>query len=409
MKKKKCFEKIVNSEKILIIQDIDGVCVPLVKDPLTRKIDYTYIKSVSKINGEFFVLTCGEHEGRRGVNRLIETSLDSIKEASKKDLYLPGLAGCGVEFQDHYGKISILGLTQEEIQFLKEVPIKMKVLLTKKLKEIFPTISSLKIDQLVDVAVCDTRFTPTINLNEILLLAENNVEIQINLQCMMQNIMNTIINLTKGTKLEDSFYLHIMPNIGKVKNEELIKFATKDDIGSTDIQFIINGAIKEAGLLVLLNKYIENQTGKKPFGEDFNVRNAPKTHDELLKLCVQNIPKKDMPLLVGVGDTVTSYFDDVNKRFQRGGSDRGFLTLIQELGKIYKQDNQIVFVNSSNQEVKRPSISSKSMKGISDDNDLLKFDAIMMNGPNEYISWFNKLANTRSTKSTQIPVNKEVS
>ena len=85
-----------------------------------------------------------------------------------------------------------------------------------------------------------------------------------------------------------------------------MKYATQNEFGTTDIQFIINGAIKEAGLLLLLNKYISNKTGIYPFGENFNVRNAPKTLNKLIELCRDKIPSNQMPLLIGVGDTVTS-------------------------------------------------------------------------------------------------------
>ena len=65
--------------------------------------------------------------------------------------------------------------------------------------------------------------------------------------------------------------------IGKAKGQEIIKLATANDIGTTDIQLILNGALKEAGLLVLLNKFITKKTGMSPFGTKFNVRNAPKS------------------------------------------------------------------------------------------------------------------------------------
>ena len=37
---------------------------------------------------------------------------------------------------------------------------------------------------------------------------------------------------------------------------------------------MISGAVKEAGLLVLLNKYIYSTSGNYPFGETFNARIA---------------------------------------------------------------------------------------------------------------------------------------
>ena len=39
-------KQLISSENILIIQDIDGVCIPLVKDPMTRKLESKYIYAV---------------------------------------------------------------------------------------------------------------------------------------------------------------------------------------------------------------------------------------------------------------------------------------------------------------------------------------------------------------------------
>ena len=49
-------KKILSSKNILFIQDIDGVCIPLVKDPMTRKLDKEYIFAAKKLDKEFFVL-----------------------------------------------------------------------------------------------------------------------------------------------------------------------------------------------------------------------------------------------------------------------------------------------------------------------------------------------------------------
>ena len=99
-----------------------------------------------------------------------------------------------------------------------------------------------------------------------------------------------------------------------------------------------------------------------------------------------------MPLLVGVGDTVTSVKDDKANSWLRGGSDRGFLTLIQSLGESYKKENQVIFVNSSNDQVLRPRINWPDMKGISDPYDDLKFNMVINDGPEEYLDWFKQLA-----------------
>ena len=73
-------QHLISYKNILFIQDIDGVCIPLVKDPMTRELQSKYIYAAKELAEEFFVLTCGEHEGPRGVNRIIERSLRSTIE-----------------------------------------------------------------------------------------------------------------------------------------------------------------------------------------------------------------------------------------------------------------------------------------------------------------------------------------
>ena len=52
-------KQLISSKNILFIQDIDGVCIPLVKDPMTRELESKYIYAVKEFAEEFFVLTCG--------------------------------------------------------------------------------------------------------------------------------------------------------------------------------------------------------------------------------------------------------------------------------------------------------------------------------------------------------------
>ena len=389
--KEEVIRTILNEENILIVQDLDGVCIPLVQDPLKREISKDYVNNVSKLREKFSVLTCGEHEGRRGVNRLVEKALDSKTKAKINGLYLPGLASCGVEFQDRFSNLSYPGLKDKEIIFLKKVPELMKSMLTKELKIFLPNLSDELLIKLIDVAICDTRFTPTLNFNEIFNYAKHDFKKVQGLQLIMLEIMNNLLEESKNFGLENSFYLHMMPNLGSQQGREIMKYATQNEFGTTDIQFIINGAIKEAGLLLLLNKYISTKTGVYPFGEEFNVRNAPKSLPELISLCREKIPNDQMPLLIGVGDTVTSEKDNNSNSWLRGGSDRGFLTLIQRLGELYKKENQVIFVNSSNDQVSRPIVNGSDMTGISDPNDDLKFNMIINDGPEEYIEWFKQL------------------
>ena len=391
--KEEVIRTIINEENVLIVQDLDGVCIPLVQDPLKRKIDKEYVKDVSKLKDSFSVLTCGEHEGKRGVNRLIERALDSKTEAKEHGLYLPGLAACGVEFQDRFGNLSYPGIEEDEINFLKKVPEIMREMLNNELNIFLPNISKELGDRLIEVAICDTRFTPTLNFNEIFSYVKDDIEKVMGLQLLMEKIMNNLLEESKNFGLENSFYLHMMPNLGLKEGREIMKYATQNEYGTTDIQFIINGAIKEAGLLLILNKYISSKTGAYPFGETFNVRNAPKTLNQLIKLCIDKIPSDQMPLLIGVGDTVTSKEDIKSNSWLRGGSDRGFLTLIQKLGESFNKDNQVIFVNSSNDQVSRPRVKGSDMTGISDTDDNLKFNMIINDGPEEYIQWFKQLAN----------------
>ena len=117
---------------------------------------------------------------------------------------------------------------------------------------------------------------------------------------------------------------------------------------------------------------------------------------EKIDLCKRTIQKEDMPLIVGVGDTVTSKKNNYEESYQRGGSDRSFLELIQILGKEFGVKNKIIFVDSSSGEVERPSTKKTGLTGISDVYDNLKFDLVFKNGPKEYISWFIELASKRS-------------
>ena len=107
--------QLLGEKDFLIIQDVDGVCVPLVKDPLKRKIDIEDIEAVRKLKGEFSVLTNGEHEGRRGLNFLIEQTYSNSNIPYNKNKYLPGLAAGGIEYQNRFGEAIYPGVTKREL------------------------------------------------------------------------------------------------------------------------------------------------------------------------------------------------------------------------------------------------------------------------------------------------------
>jgi len=389
-------KQLISSKNILFIQDIDGVCIPLVKDPMTRELELKYIYAVKEFAEEFFVLTCGEHEGPRGVNRIIERSLKSTTEPKKKELYFRGLAACGVEYQDNNGEISFEGVSEKELNFLSKVPSLIRPKFNFIVKNIFPELSQEDINFHAVKSICETRFSPTINFNSLFDLVHKDSDKRKLIQISFEKMMNEIILKAESEGLKNSFFLHISPNLGNKNGRETIKLSSQDDIGSTDIQLLIKGAVKDSGVLFLLNKFIEIKTGKAPFGSNFNFKNSPKSVREKIDLCKRSIHVDDMPLIVGVGDTVTSKKNNDEKSYLRGGSDRSFLELIQIIGNEFGINNKIIFVDSSSGEVERPSTKENGLIGISDDDDDLKFDMVFKNGPKEYISWFIELAKKRS-------------
>ena len=388
-------EIVINSKSILFIQDIDGVCIPLVKDPMTRKLELKYIYAAKDLEEEFFVLTCGEHEGQRGVNRIIERSLNNIIEPKEKGLYLRGLAACGVEYQDNSGNISFEGVSKEELDFLSKVPNLMRPSFERIVRKIFPNLDQVSINKHASKSICKTRFSPTINFNSLFDLVQDDSYKRKIIQKSFEDMMNQIIYKAESQGLKNSFFLHISPNLGSNNCNEIIKLSTKNDIGSTDIQLLLKGAVKDSGVLFLLNKFIEEETGKAPFGRNFNFRNSPKTIKEKVDFCKKNIKAKDMPTIIGVGDTITSQKIS-NKSYSRGGSDRSFLELIQLLGKEFRSNNKIIFVDSSSGEVYRPSTKKSGFEGIIDEEDNLKFDMVFQNGPKEYVEWFTEFVRNRS-------------
>ena len=389
-------QEVAGAEDLLIVQDLDGVCMQLVKDPLTRRMDATYVEAVAAMDGAFAVLTNGEHEGRRGVNRLVEKALGEADLPKRQGRYLPGLAAGGVQLQDRFGNLSHPGVSPAEMAFLAAAPGRMEALLMERLPLLLPQVRVEELAPVAKAAVLDTQVSPTINLNGIFALVADDVICQQALQTMLSDLMHQLLAEAADQGLEDSFFLHVAPNLGRdEQGHERIKPAASGDVGTTDIQFMLTGSIKEAGLLVLLNQHIQRRWGEAPFGDAFNVRTAPHAPDELLALVKERIPADRMPLLVGVGDTVTSTASADGNGWLRGGSDRGFLNLLQDLGAWCGQPNRVVLVDSSHGEVDRPSHADGRLKGITDPEDPLRIDVLMPDGPEQYIAWFRQLSERR--------------
>ena len=381
---------------LLLVQDLDGVCMQLVRDPLARRLDASYVKAAADLQGSFVVLTNGEHEARRGVNRLVETALGPTCNPAQDGLYLPGLAAGGVQLQDRFGTLSHPGVSAAEMDFLAAAPARMQQLLFERLPQYLPDLSSPELETLVQGAVLDTQVSPTINLNGAFALLPNAVEVQCGLQQMLEKLMNQLLLEAEAEGLQGSFFLHVAPNLGRsADGTERIKPAVPGDVGTTDIQFMLTGSLKEAGLLVLLNQHIARRWGHAPFGESFHVRTAPRDHASLLALVQEHVSPDQMPVLVGVGDTVTSTPAGEEGGWLRGGSDRGFLQLLQDLGQWCGKPNRVVLVDSSHGEIDRPSLKDGQLEGISDPADPLQVNVLMPGGPEQYIHWFIQLADRR--------------
>ena len=266
-------------------------------------------------------------------------------------------------------------------------------------KNIITNINQEEINSHASKSICKTRFSPTINFNSLFDLVKDDSEKRKIIQKSFEDMMNEIIYKAESQGLKNSFFLHISPNLGCKDGNEIIKLSSKNDIGSTDIQLLLKGAVKDSGVLFLLNKFIYDNTGKAPFGRNFNFRDSPKSIIEKVNFCKKYIKSEDMPTIIGIGDTVTSQ-KNTNNSYSRGGSDRSFLELIQLLGKEFDSNNKIIFVDSSSGEVYRPSTKISGLKGISDEADNLKFDIIFQNGPKEYLNWFIAFAKKRSKLKT---------
>ncbi len=346
---------LAKTENLIIIQDLDGVCMGLVKDPMTRTIAPEYLQAVKSFGKQFYVLTNGEHIGTRGVNSIVEKAFEAPNIPKEKGLYLSGLAAGGVQWQDCYGKISHPGVSQEEMAFLEKIPHKITTYLEQLFQQESYGLDSQQIQQCIAATVLDNRVSPTANLNVFHDALLENHQGYRSLQSKMQTLMEELLQEAEKQGLGNSFFVHYAPNLGRdINGQEIIQLAQEKDSGTTDFQFMLRGAVKEVGVLVILNHYYYQKTGIYPLGEDFNARKAPREQKQLLAVIKDNFDLTMMPKIIGVGDTVTSKAVEIagEIEFKRGGSDRGFLELIQAINQELGTENIVVYVDSSGGEVK---------------------------------------------------------
>ncbi|EDX85495.1 glucosylglycerol 3-phosphatase [Synechococcus sp. PCC 7335] len=405
------------SENLLIIQDLDGVCMPLVNDPLNRTLGKSYLSATTQFDEHFFILTNGEHIGQRGLQTIIESAVGGAAVAKEQRLYLPGLAAGGVQWQDRSGEVSHPGVDQTELDFLTEVAERIERTLDDFLKAQH-SFSEAERTRLVKASVLDNVASPTANLNslyqaivgELETTHSSDIDRFVQLQQHIVTLMEELLQEAEAAGLADQFFVHYAPNLGRDGFvHEAVWFADAQTAGTTDFQFMLRGAVKEAGVLSLLNHYFFVHTGHYPLGVDFNARQAPRSLDDMLKLVVQNFERSLMPTIVGVGDTVTSQAVEQNGKleFKRGGSDRNFLQLIQNIGQATETPTLQVFVDSSGGELRnrRPVKLGTNNEGSPivldgigdprDESDPLTINVVFPNGPEEYCQMFQSAAGKR--------------
>ncbi|WP_211242777.1 glucosylglycerol 3-phosphatase [Sinimarinibacterium sp. CAU 1509] len=406
-------QSLCNTENLLLIQDLDGVCMELVRDPLTRRLDRRYIEATHRLAGHFYVLTNGEHIGSRGVNAIVEQAFDTPEHVREQGFYLPGLAAGGVQLQDRHGRVSHPGVTDEELAFLHSVPQRARQFLRDLLAVAPYSLSADAIAAMIESCVLDNPASPTLNINRLHQHFQDRPHSWISLQQAASVFMGELLQHAAASGLGDSFFIHYAPNLGRDDNgDERVKYSEGDNAGTTDFQFMLKGAIKEVGVLVILNHYYHQRCGRYPLGEHFNARQSPRELDALLQLAQDHFDPALMPRIVGVGDTVTSYpqNDHDGTHYQRGGSDRGFLTLVQQLGRRFDTDNVVVYIDSSGGEVRRPGVDRdhlqrhaerpdlsvwNALRGTTDADDPLTLDVIFPEGHRQYVDFFCRLADQR--------------
>ncbi|MEM9118756.1 MAG: glucosylglycerol 3-phosphatase [Cyanobacteria bacterium P01_F01_bin.56] len=402
-------ELLSQTENLLIIQDLDGVCMGLVNDPLDRKISADYVTATQAFDSHFYVLTNGEHVGERGVNSIIERAFEDVAAVREHGRYLPGLAAGGVQWQTRQGELSHPGVSEAELAFLQQVPERIRQCLREFAETQNLPLDSPTLERCIQSSALENVASPTANLNTFHGALAGAHDTYFALQKTVQSLMDTLLAEAAEQGLGKAFFVHYAPNLGRDdQGQEVIWLSQGDESGTTDFQFMLRGAIKEAGVLALLNRYYAQRTGTYPLGEDFSVRVAPHNPQALIQLVQDYFDPTVMPLIVGVGDTVTSKVMAVDGQqvAKRGGSDRNFLQLVQDMGRTLGVGNIVTYVDSSGGELKnRRPLTVKQQQGQpvvvagpgdpADVEDPLTLNVVFPGGYQEYCAAFQAAAANR--------------
>ncbi len=397
---------LATTENLLIIQDLDGVCMGLVQDPLTRIMRPEYVEATRAFDRHFYVLTNGEHIGQRGINHIVETAF----EGNDVPCYLPGLAAGGVQWQGREGEVSHPGVSETELSFLSAVPARIAERLRVFFKRYPGVLSDSAFEDCIQASALANIASPTANLNTFYTQLRHRPELYVALQQDIEALMKQLLDEAAQAGLENSFFVHYAPNLGRDgQGQEIVWLSDLEQSGTTDFQFMVQGAIKEAGVLAILNQYFWHHTGEYPLGASFNARQAPREHGALLELVNTHFDPEQMPLIVGVGDTVNSQVLEEKGQVmvRRGGSDRNFLTLIQEIGRQFKTGNLTVYIDSSAGEVKnRKALQINAGEVIEgpcdpkDTEDPLQLNLAFPDGYRQYCEVFQAAAAQRSARKS---------
>ncbi|MGB5972779.1 MAG: glucosylglycerol 3-phosphatase, partial [Nodosilinea sp.] len=180
---------LATTQNLLIVQDLDGVCMGLVNDPLDRVIELAYVSATQAFDGHFYVLTNGEHTGQRGINGIIERAAGGGVEPS----YLPGLAAGGVQWQTRAGDVSHPGVSEAELAFLAAVPDKIRQCLQEFFDQHSTAIAGADLQRGISASALDNIASPTANLNTLHGLLQGHQTLYVALQHAVHALMEDLL------------------------------------------------------------------------------------------------------------------------------------------------------------------------------------------------------------------------